>query len=113
MSKNAKILIPTLVAAALLLAIAVPNFIRARNTKASNACVNNLRIIQGAKEQWALEHHKTTNDTPTLEDLKPYMGRGEEGEIPVCPDGGIYSPGRVGEPPKCSIGGLGHSLPGS
>ena len=111
MSKKPKFLVVTLLLAALVLAIVVPNFIRARNTKASNACVNNLRIIQGAKEQWALENHKTTNDTPTLEDLRPYMGRGVAGEIPVCPDGGIYRPGRVGEPPKCSIGGDGHVLP--
>jgi hypothetical protein len=111
MSKKLKILVATLVAAVLFLAIVVPNFIRARNTKASNACVSNLRIIQSAKEQWALEQHKTTNDAPTLQDIQPYMGRGAAGEIPVCPDGGTYTPGRVGEPPRCSIGGGGHVLP--
>jgi len=40
------------------LVIAIPNFIRARNTPARNACVNNLRQINGAKQQWALENQK-------------------------------------------------------
>ncbi len=83
----------------------VQNFIRARNTPASNACVNNLRIIQGATEQWGLENHKSTNDAPTLQDIQRYVGRGVAGEIPVCPQGGIYTPGRLGQPPTCSIGG--------
>ena len=49
----------------------VPAFIRARNTSASNACVMHLRQIAGAKEQWAVENHKTTNDTPSWDDIKP------------------------------------------
>jgi competence protein ComGC len=111
MSDKPLIIVIILAVVALLLAVAVPNFIRARNTKAANACVNNLRIIQGAKEQWAMEQHKTTNDAPTLQDLQPYMGRGVEGEIPVCPEGGTYTPGRAGEPARCSIGRDGHVLP--
>jgi len=110
MSTKPVFIVITLAVVALLLAIAVPNFIRARTTKATNPRVNNLRIIQGAKEQWAMEQHKTTNDTPTLQDLQPYMGHGVEGEIPVCPEGGTYTAGRVGEPAKCSIGGA-HVLP--
>ena len=93
-----------------LLGIAVPNFIRARNFKASNACVSNLRMIDGAKEQWALEHHKATNDPVSWADVQPYMGRGPEGEIPICPEGGIYVLNRIGVTPRCSIGGPGHSL---
>jgi general secretion pathway protein G len=93
------------------LAVAIPNFIRATSTPASNACVNNLRQIEGAKQQWALENGKTTNDTPTWADIQPYLGRGLQGEIPKCPQGGTYILGRVGEPPRCSIGGPRHSLP--
>jgi RNA polymerase sigma factor (sigma-70 family) len=74
-----------------------------------NACINNLRMIDSAKQQWALEFHKTANDTPTMDDIKPYLGRGPEGEIPVCPDGGVYIIGKVGEKPTCSIPG--HVLP--
>ena len=108
-----KILVPTLAFAVLILAIVVPNLVSIylrRNDTASNACVSNLRMIQAAKEQWALETHKTANDMVTMEDIQPYMGRGSAGELPICPSGGIYTPQRVGQPPTCSIGGQGHSL---
>ena len=39
----------------LLAAIAIPNFLRARSTSQQNACINNLRQIDGAIQQWALE----------------------------------------------------------
>jgi RNA polymerase sigma factor (sigma-70 family) len=74
-----------------------------------NMCINNLRMIDSAKAQWALENRKQQSDTPTMEDLKIYMGRGPDGELPVCPDGGAYTPGKVGEKPTCSIPG--HDLP--
>src|SRR6266699_731028 len=50
--------------------------INARSETASNACVMHLREIAGLKEQWGLDHHKTTNDVPTWDDLRPYMRRG-------------------------------------
>ena len=53
-------------------AMILPAFIRARTTSASNACVNNLRQLDGAKEQWKLENHKTSNGVPTWEDLLPF-----------------------------------------
>jgi len=74
-----------------------------------NECISNLRRIDGAKGQWALENRKQNTDTPTMEDLKKYMGRGRDGELPACPDGGVYTPGKVGEKPSCSIPG--HVLP--
>lgn len=80
-------------------------FIAARSTKAANPCVNNLRQIEGAKQQWALENHKVTNDIPVWDDILPYLR-----EKPVCPDGGTYTLGRVGERSTCSIGGS-HALP--
>jgi len=83
----------------------LPLFIRARTTSASNACVNNLRQIQGGKDQWTLENQKTTNDTPTWDDLRVYIGRsGTTGAVLTCPDGGTYILGRVGELPRCSLG---------
>ena len=50
----------------LLAAIAIPNFVRARETAQLNSIGNNLRIIEGAKEQWALENKKVTSDTLSL-----------------------------------------------
>lgn len=94
------------------LSVFVSNFIRVRNTSASNACLNNLRQIDGAKQQWALENGKTTNDIPSWDDIRPYLGRGPQGDLSGlrCPDGGSYTIGRVADPPTCSIGGLRHSL---
>ena len=70
----------------LLAAIAIPNFVRARTTSQTNACISNLRIIDGAKGSWALEQHKQTTDTPLGTDIQPYMGRGSAGELPCCPN---------------------------
>ena len=66
-----------------------------------NACINRLRMIDGAKMQWALEHHKATNDVPTWEDIRFYLSR--HGDIPACPAGGTYRIGRVDEDPTCTI----------
>jgi len=81
-------------------------FIAARSTKASNACVNNLRQIEGAKEQWALEQQKKPDAVPTWDDLKPYLAHQT-----ICPEGGTYTLGRVGVAPTCSVGGPSHSVP--
>src|SRR5437763_2172783 len=53
----------------LLAAIAIPNFVKARTTAQKNSCINNLRQIDGAKEQWALENKKTQTDSPVDTDL--------------------------------------------
>ncbi len=98
----ARIIVFVVALVVVVLAVAVvPVFIRARNTSASNACVNHLRQIAGAKEQWAVENRKTTNDIPSWADIKPYLWHEE---VPQCPDGGTYILGRVGEPPRCSLG---------
>ncbi len=69
----------------LLAAIAIPNFVRARTTSQQNACINNLRQIDGAKQQWALETKAATNASPVATDIQPYMGRGQPGTLPSCP----------------------------
>src|SRR4029077_20624971 len=69
----------------LLAAIAIPNFVRARTTAQMNACINNLRQIDGAKQQWALENKVTGTVTPGSTDIQPYLGRGTGGTLPSCP----------------------------
>src|SRR5208283_3399822 len=69
----------------LLAAIAIPNFIKARTTSQQNACINNLRLIDSSKQQWALEQRQQTSSTPQGSDLQPYLGRGNNGELPACP----------------------------
>jgi prepilin-type N-terminal cleavage/methylation domain-containing protein len=68
----------------LLAAIAIPNFVRARQTSQTNMCIDNLRMIDGAKQQWALEKGQTGSATPQATDIQPYLGRGS-GELPICP----------------------------
>jgi len=75
----------------------------AKQRQNENACINNLRLFDAAKQQWALENRKLSTDTPGIEDLRPYIGRGPNGEMPTCPDGGTYTIGTVGEKPTCSV----------
>jgi prepilin-type N-terminal cleavage/methylation domain-containing protein len=71
----------------LLAAIAIPNFVKARTTAQTNACINNLRQIDAAKQEWALETHQATNATPAATDITVYLGRGSSGSLSsvVCP----------------------------
>jgi len=84
-------------------AIAIPNFVKARDTAQKNQCINNLRLIDGAKQQWALENNKTANDIPTGHDLDKYLTRGFTFESLHCLKGGTYTINKVGEPPTCSV----------
>jgi prepilin-type N-terminal cleavage/methylation domain-containing protein len=103
----------------LLAAIAIPNFVKARTTSQMNACINNLRLIDSSKQQWALEQRKTNTDTPQGSDLQPYLGRGANGELPSCPADSTetwtasYSTavGNVGAKPACLIVTATHILP--
>lgn len=107
----------------LLAAIAIPNFIQARETSQKDACINNLRQIDAAKQQWALENGKLSTDTPSPTSLAPYLGHstgGQEvnvngGQVPNkvnCPAGGTYTIKTVGEAPICSLSATaGHKLP--
>src|SRR5437016_10167859 len=67
----------------LLAAIAIPNFIKARTTSQKNACINNLRQIDGAIQQWALEGKKGLSDAVAYSDISPYL----KNEV-LCPSGG-------------------------
>jgi len=76
---------------------------------ARNACINNLRQIDAAKNQWALENNKTVTAVPTAADIAVYIKLDANGNIPGCPSGGTYTIGAVGVSPACSI--TGHVLP--
>jgi prepilin-type N-terminal cleavage/methylation domain-containing protein len=69
----------------LLAAIAIPNFLRARSTSQQNACINNLRQLDGAIQQWALETGQTATATVNGPEIAPYLGRGSAGQLPYCP----------------------------
>jgi prepilin-type N-terminal cleavage/methylation domain-containing protein len=88
----------------ILIAIALPNFMRARENARLRACVSNMKQIQAAIEQWAMENKKAANDAvPTLGDLSPTYIK----TWPTCPSGGSYTiSGTVGNYSiSCSIHG--------
>jgi len=90
----------------LLAAIAIPNFVKSRAQSQANACINNLRQIDSAANQFALERGKSTGQSinyPT--DLTPYIKLNSAGSIPPCPVGGdYYQDSVIGSTPTCSLG---------
>ena len=96
----------------LLAAIAIPNFVKARTTAQKNACINNLRQIDGAKEQWALETKQKDGAACASTDVAPYI-KGQK--MPECPAGGAatgtYTVSNLGTPPACTIDAVNHVLP--
>jgi prepilin-type N-terminal cleavage/methylation domain-containing protein len=99
----------------LLAAIAIPNFLKARATSQQNACINNLRQIDAAKQQWALETGQGPSASPAGTDIQPYLGRGAAGNLQsvVCPldstktFAGSYTMGNMSTTPACSVNGGG------
>src|SRR5262245_40624101 len=88
----------------LLAAIAIPNFVKARTTSQQNACINNLRQLDGAVQQYALENKLNSTSPYTLTALQPYIKLTSAGALPSCPAGGTYAAGgSVTNPPTCNI----------
>ena len=85
----------------LLAAIAIPNFVRARQTAQTNACINNLRVIDQAKQEWALEKGQLNSTVPFSSDIVPYFGR-SGATMPKEPLGGSYNILAINTPPACS-----------
>ncbi len=99
----------------LLAAIAIPNFIKARATAQANACINNLRQIDAAINEWALEAGQSTGATVNATVISGYIKLNSASSIPSCPAGGTYTYGKVGDTKQisCSLSTLtpGHFLP--
>ena len=91
----------SLAAIVLLLPIAIPNFVKARQAAQMNGCINNLRQIDAAENQWALDNSKAKDAVPTAKELSPFLKGGFE--FLHCPAGGTYTIGPVGEGSTCSI----------
>ena len=93
----------------LLAAIAIPNFVTARNNARASVCVNSLRQIDSAKEQWALDNDADDNDAVAGGggSLDPYI-RGGFASL-SCPSAGNYTVDVIGTDPSCSEGGA-HTL---
>lgn len=86
----------------LLAAIAVPNFAQARTNARRSSCINNMRLIDAAKEQYALENNKDSTVTPAAGDLTAYL---KGGAMPTCPASGTYTIAAIGSNPTCNKSG--------
>ena len=94
----------------LLAAIAIPNFLKARGTSQKNVCINNLRQISAAVQQWAMETRSGPASAVTADDVLPYT----KSQL-VCPAGGTsfgssYQLTTVAEQPICKQVPLVHFL---
>lgn len=89
----------------LMAAIAIPSFVKARSTAQQNACINNLRQLDAAKEQWALATGQPLGAAPVESEVLEYI---KGTTMPVCPQGGTYSLHPIGQNPTCSHPG--HAL---
>jgi prepilin-type N-terminal cleavage/methylation domain-containing protein len=86
----------------LLAAIAIPNFAHARTESAKHACINNLRQIDGAVQEWAVEQKQAPSAIPDFTDISPYLKN-----VVICPAGGTsfsdsYSLSMVTNRPTCN-----------
>jgi prepilin-type N-terminal cleavage/methylation domain-containing protein len=98
---------------ALLAVIAIPNYVRARSQSQSSACINNLRKIDDASQEWAMENRQSATAAVTFGDIQPYL----KGAV-VCPSSGeaatfaeSYGLTTVSNKPTCKIVPVAHVLP--
>jgi prepilin-type N-terminal cleavage/methylation domain-containing protein len=95
----------------MLATMAIPQITRAREQARQTACINNLRVIEGAVHQWALALRKDGDQAVSYSDIQPYMKNSV-----VCPSGGTsfedsYRVTTADEPPTCVRKGQTHKLP--
>ena len=86
----------------LLAAIAIPNFVRARKQSQKSICINNLRMIDAAKQQWGTENKRSDADVANVSDIEVYM---KNNKYPGCPvSTGVYTINALNTDPTCSLG---------
>ena len=114
----------------LLAAIAIPSFVKARDAARRNTCINNLRIVDGAKESLGMERNLSTNATLvlaadhdagdraqfTVAQVSEFV-RGGIGNATNCPANGIVRIGNMDQVPACELfqevpTGQGHTIGG-
>jgi prepilin-type N-terminal cleavage/methylation domain-containing protein len=97
----------------MLAVIAIPQWVHARTTSQTNTCINNLRQIFGATQQWALDFRKASDADVRPDDILPYLRNAV-----ICPAGGSaatfgnsYTLTTVRTLPVCRIVPAAHVLP--
>ena len=84
-----------------LFVLVIPFGLLGTRVRAAQPCSNNLRRIEGAKQQWALENKAKAGDPVTLENISPYL----QGALTCNVPNGRYIVGKVGEEPRCAVHG--------
>ena len=92
---------------AIITSIAVPNFLTARETSRTAACIHNLKYIDTRKELFAMSAKLDNGDTVTWADLVPTYMKFQ----PDCPGGGTYTINVIGTNPTCTLAANGHVIP--
>src|SRR5437764_884690 len=87
----------------ILLAIAVPNFVKARESSRTKSCIANLKQIEAAKQQWAMDNKKNSTDSPAFTDLRGSGNYISGTSDPACPSGGTYTIGNVDTLATCNV----------
>ena len=93
----------------LLAAIAIPNFIKARATSQQNACINNLRQIDAAINEWAMDTGQSSGvSIGSISTFSAYFKLNSNNSVPGCPANGTYTTAKVGDPKQvtCSLSTL-------
>ena len=85
----------------LMAAIAIPSFVKARDLSMEKSCVNNCRIIESAKEQYALEQGLDDGAEAVSENISSYISGGFSGI--QCPELGVYTINPIGIKVDCSV----------
>ena len=94
----------TLVILGILAAIAIPAYVKARETAQMHACVNIMKTLEAAKEQAAQTHQYTEGSPVSEQEVSPYLPDGSFSAL-ACPNGGFYTIHAVGHDPECSVHG--------
>ena len=93
---------------AMVAALAVPSLIKSRKRAQTAACIENLKQIYAAQQQWVFEAKPDSKDLISKRNLLPYF---KGGKFPDCPSGGTYRLGNTASKPDCSLSTQeGHSL---
>jgi prepilin-type N-terminal cleavage/methylation domain-containing protein len=94
----------------ILIAIAIPNFVRARESARSKSCSQNLRAIESAKDQYLMDYNQPRTATVTEANITGPLSYLKD--MPLCPSQGTYTVGTGDTSAMCSIAGT-HNLQGN
>ncbi len=100
----------------LLAAVTVPSFVHARGWSKQDLCINNLRYIDGAKQEWAIDNKVNPDGAPVLDDIRIYLRRDPSGRLMSCPldlstsFSNSYTISSLTNAPACRINSTNHTL---